>query len=297
MLKTILASVPFKDFLAIYTGRVLKKMLSRLNYDKYYLPLYTLINYYTGKGYSVKSHKRSLQVQGKNEFAPLKFLLRPGTSDNMVFNQVIGEGEYKTLVNMVAEAGITNDKILAIIDAGANVGFTSLFLKTHFPKAGIVCVEADRDNSQQLKKNIDVNGLQGSIQVLNNALWSNDTDSLVVTSDFRDGGSWSKSVTLESKGSAGATTKVQCITVQKIAATAQLNEIDILKIDIEGAEAELFKTPAFVQFLAERVKFLAVEIHEEFCSRQSIQKILTDNHFECREEGETDFCINKKLVP
>src|SRR5580692_2650273 len=55
-----------------------------------------------------------------------------------------------------------------IIDAGANVGYVSVFLANKYPAARIIAVEMDPDNVEILRKN--VRGY--NVDVVSGALWS-----------------------------------------------------------------------------------------------------------------------------
>src|SRR5438132_2611746 len=62
-----------------------------------------------------------------------------------------------------------------IIDAGANVGYVSVFLANKYPAARIVAVEVDPDNVEILRKNV-----QGyNVDVVRGALWSSHSHFLI----------------------------------------------------------------------------------------------------------------------
>lgn len=292
-MKRIFSTVSFKDFIFIYTGIFLNRVLGKFRFHSYYSPLYNLIRHYDQKDYNLRKNGKSLQVSGKDEYEGLEFLLRPGTSDSLVFEQVIVEKEYLPLIDIINKNAAT--KIETIIDAGANVGFATIFLKKYFSKAKVVCVEADPDNSKQLSKNVSLNRFDNDVHVLNVALWTSDNESLIIKRDFRDGDSWSIRVAPHSSNQNSNDTKIKCVTLQSIAKEYSLPLIDILKMDIEGAEAELFKNSEFINFLSERVRFCAIEFHEEVCSKSSLEAILNKNHFEIITDKETHFCINTRL--
>ena len=59
-------------------------------------------------------------------------------------------------------------------------------------------------------------------------------------------------------------------------------QIDLLKIDIEGAEQQIFNDePHLAQFLPS-VRFLILEVHDEFIDSQNICNILSGFHFTCK---------------
>ena len=74
-----------------------------------------------------------------------------------------------------------------------------------------------------------------------------------------------------------------------------ISQIDILKIDIEGSEKELFKSEKIESVLA-LTKFIAIEIHDEFNCRQLICDLLSVNNFYWTNVGELTIGYNKKLI-
>ncbi len=291
--KKIFSIVSLKDFVFIYTGIFFNKLFRKKNFDSYYSALHSLIISYSEKDYDLKINDNSLQVSGVAEFKGFEFLIRPGTTDGLVFEQVIQNKEYGLLIELIEKS--KPGSIRTIVDAGANVGFTTIFFRNHYKQAQIVCIEADHNNSLYLKRNILINKMENNVQILNKALWSNDEDVLLIKNDFRDGNSWSRQVSRQASGYVGIEEKVECVTMQTIAQNYGMSTIDILKIDIEGSEAELFKSTEFINFLAEKVKYLALEIHEEACTKTELESILTQNNFEILVDKETHFCINTRF--
>jgi FkbM family methyltransferase len=290
VVKKLFFIVSFKEFILICFEKLVNKLTGKSDISSHYLPLYKLIDEYSSKGYRLSTYKRSLLIFGKDNYKT-KFLLRTSTSDNKVFNQIIDAKEYYPLIEIIKSRQAL-DSIETIIDAGANVGFTAFFFRNHFPKAKIFCIEADSANFLQLNMNIKVNHEENNIKVLHRALWYNDNDELFINDEFRDGDSWSKSVS--KKSGFESTKKVKSITLNSTMSDNGISKIDILKIDIEGAEVDLFNDDAFVKTL-ERVRFLAIEIHDELNARNFIENKLSASGFIISQVGETNFCFNKNL--
>ncbi len=66
--------------------------------------------------------------------------LRKNSSDAQVFRQVVVEGEYAALTQFIQTKGFSS-AIRYILDAGANIGLTTLHLKQHFPAAEVIAIE------------------------------------------------------------------------------------------------------------------------------------------------------------
>lgn len=70
--------------------------------------------------------------------------------------------------------------------------------------------------------------------------------------------------------------------------------IDILKMDIEGAEKELFAA-SDLSFL-KHTKCIAIEIHDEFNCRNSIYQRLADYGFTRFNAGELTIGVNRNFL-
>ena len=71
--------------------------------------------------------------------------------------------------------------------------------------------------------------------------------------------------------------------------------MDILKIDIEGSEKQIFTSPVANFNFLKSTKCIAIEIHDEFDCREEICNILTDYGFVLFNQGELTIGINQKL--
>ena len=220
-----------------------------------------------------------------------KYILRIHTSDLEVFKQVVLNEEYGPLNSIAGTCGIQDPKV--IVDAGANIGMTVLFLKGIFPNSRIVALEPESDNFRQLRKNVAENGFEESTDLLQSALWISNSDTLYISHDFRDGNSWAKAVT----STPNKNQQVLSIDLAGIMGSIdQCTVIDILKMDIEGAESVLFSDNDFLDQLANHVRLLCVEIHEELQDKPRILRILTELNFSFEIISETVFAINKNLI-
>ena len=145
-MKKIFSIVSLRDFFIICLIKACLLILRKLKYDDHYESLLKLIRVYSQKGYKLKHVNKLLEVSELPGFAELRLLLRPNSSDSYVFEQVIEHLEYLPLYNYI-EAGKFKSKINTIIDAGANIGLTTLFFRHYFPTANIISIEADYFNS------------------------------------------------------------------------------------------------------------------------------------------------------
>lgn len=141
-----------------------------------------------------------------------------------------------------------------IIDAGANVGYSSLVFRMHYPSATIVAIEPDKTNCALFRKNC---GAYSQIHLLEGAVWPR-SQSLAITNP--EAHPWAYQV--------GATTSnhdgdaVRGYTIPEIIDTQAGGggRVDLLKLDIEGAECALFREGA--EEWLPRVDVILVELHD-----------------------------------
>ncbi|CAN5733783.1 hypothetical protein BH10BAC2_BH10BAC2_16340 [soil metagenome] len=285
---------PFKISFILFIGDLIRVLPKRFKYNKYARLRRDFLRL-NQKGFKPTYSKGAFSLYfSKRINRKCKVYLRAYTSDSNVFEQVIINEEYDAMYKMISSYNLTHN-IKFIADAGANIGLTSIYFLAQFEAAQIIAIEPDDDNFKQLKLNIHVNGLENSIIALSKALWANSSDSLVITNDFRDGDSWSKSVVPQDAGNTAPT--VSLITLADILALNEnLKIIDLFKIDIEGAECTLFKNSHFLTLIHEHVRFLCLEIHEEAGCLELILNFLNSNNFEVIFENQTFFCANRNLL-
>lgn len=211
--------------------------------------------------------------------------LRKASSDIMVFEQVFIHKEYTELVDIIQ---LNKIPIRTVIDLGANIGLTTIYLRNYFPDATFICAEPDELNFELLEANLS--GLS-NITMYQKAIWSTQKN-IYLNRNFRDGKDWAISV---SDNKSGAYAEVDTVTIDKIIRDNNLKEIDLLKIDIEGAEVELFKDEEQAGFL-NRTKVIAIEIHDEFNIRDIIISQLINHNFFMFESKQTLIAINASYV-
>ena len=212
--------------------------------------------------------------------------LRNGSSDYKVFQQVFINGEYKPLLDVIELNGI---EVKNIIDAGANIGLSTNYFLQRFPTARVICIEPDKSNFQTLELNVQQR--KDSVRLYNKALWYKN-ESLFLTDQFRDGEEWSRSISTSKKDSLS---EVAAITADELVRENSLATIDLFKIDIEGAEFELYKNSENLEYL-NNTKVIAIEVHKEINSPQIIIDILKKFGFVLFEYSETLVGVNKKFL-
>jgi FkbM family methyltransferase len=268
------------------------KIPGTLKYYQKYLPVKNEIESLLNDDFRIKRKKNHVIVNNPDKYPNQRYLLRLCSSDRKVLRQVITEDEYLPIINLIKEKGFENS-IKFIVDAGSNIGFSSIYFNSFFPDAQIIAIEPDESNYDHLLKNLAINKLDNKIICLKKALWTNNSDSLVISNDFRDRGYWSRSVKSSSDIEEDSVPSITLSDVIKQYGSNQI--IDILKMDIEGSEAELFKTKEFLYALSNSVRFFCLEIHHEFNIGEHIRSIFLENDLDFFDIGETTFCFNRNL--
>jgi FkbM family methyltransferase len=179
---------------------------------------------------------------------PQPFALRLGSSDWQVLNEIYLRGEYEELLK--CDLG----KPRWIVDLGSNIGLTLRLWRRHYPEARILAVEPDPDNVRILRMNAPESGTEKIIVAEACVLGH------VRPVQLQQGaGEWGYSVqdvAVDSPGKIAAFTMPELL--QRHCSDAM---IDLLKCDIEGAEAELFRNcGSWLQ----RVRFALVELHGSY---------------------------------
>lgn len=171
------------------------------------------------------------------------FSFRQGTSDVLAIRQVFVRHEYRRLQALKS--------VDTIIDAGANIGAASVLFLTMFPRAQLIAIEPDPGNVAVLRRNLEPYGER--VTVAEAAIWPVAEPLQLVPAQFRDKLDWSNQVKPASTGQI-----VDGLTMQQLLENSHWREIDLLKIDVEGAEVELFKGDT--SWLS-MVRNLCIELH------------------------------------
>jgi len=167
----------------------------------------------------------------------------------------------------------------AIVDGGSNIGSATLYFKTKYPGHFIVSVEPDPSNFEMLRRNCE--GVD-DVAVVQAAIWPVNTR---LTFEDPNSEKWAFSV----KEDLGRGGDVEAISIDEILSRYRIDRIALLKLDIEGAERELFSAPS-TQWL-DRVDILAVELHDRFkpgCA-QALYSALHGRQFNQEVKGDTIF--------
>lgn len=153
-----------------------------------------------------------------------------------------------------------------VIDIGANIGVSVAFFKCLYPDAQIYAYEPDPTNYARLTT---LKSTFEDIHPNNIAVWSKN-DHITFFSDSARGSSSSIVQRKTSQRKIDVVSKSFDQLLEEIPAES----IDLLKIDVEGAEKEIFS-----QFAAyNKIKTLVGELHHDLCDTKHLLQVIYNNY-------------------
>lgn len=167
---------------------------------------------------------------------------RFGTSDLGTFREVLIDEGYSFPTEQTPRL---------IIDAGANVGYTSVYFANRFPDATIIAVEPDRGNFRMLQRNT---AAYPKVRCVQAGVWSRDC--FLKVSNPEAGACAFQVEETEEPANA-----IPAVTLTTLLDSSGHLWIDILKLDVEGAEKQLFSAPDCARWLA-RTDLMMIELHD-----------------------------------
>ena len=199
--------------------------------------------------------------------------LRVRTADVSLCQQILLDAQYDSTLAVRPQV---------IVDAGANIGLASIFYANRYPEAKIIAIEPEASNYAMLRKNV---ALYPNVVPIHGALWS---EKKTLSGSSTDTGHHAYQVReengLDDQGRCGT---VRGLTLRELMTDLGIQHIDLLKVDIEGSEKEVFQNSAD---WIEHVGIIAIEIHEWIRSgcNESVYGAAKD--FEVRwQRGETTY--------
>ncbi len=172
-------------------------------------------------------------------------LIRNNPNDIQVFSQIFIFQEYNVNIREAIETEINT-----IIDCGANIGLASLYFLSKYPQAKIIAIEPEVKNYRMLSENL---ANYKNVTCLNKGVWDKETNLEIINGSRGDTGF------IFNESATPSENTIEAISIDKIINDFLLERVDILKIDIEGSEEQVFsKTGEWIN----KVRMIFCEIHE-----------------------------------
>ncbi len=166
---------------------------------------------------------------------------RKDSSDKIIFRQIFITRDYSFRSKI---------KPKLIIDAGANVGYSALWFANRYKDARIIAIEPESSNFKILKRNTRC---IKRIVPTEGGLWSKDTFLKIVDDEVDPCG-----FQVEEVGPSD-NSAIKAVTLNSILKESGCDKIDILKMDIEGSEKEVFSKN--LEWM-DRTNIIIIELHD-----------------------------------
>ncbi len=204
-----------------------------------------------------------------------KLVVRKGTTDCFVYRSVFLFHEFKLPIKIKPEL---------IVDGGAYTGFSALYYASKYPTARIICVEPEISNFTMLEKHTE--HLPNVIRI-NAGLWSKETFLRI-----RDMGNGNWGFAVE-EVSGAESYDVKGVTIEKILKESGFDRIDILKLDIEGSEKQLFTEN--YQAWIDKVNIIVIELHDRIIKgcTEALYSAINKDEWKEFKEGEKVILIRR----
>ncbi len=177
---------------------------------------------------------------------------------------------------------------LRIIDGGANIGVAAIHFNCVLEQdCEIICIEPLDSNADHLSKNVEINRYK-NITIVRKGLWNKITQ-LKPKIEHQLGMEWG--FTLEETSNPKESI-VEVTTIKDIMVERKWTGIDVLKMDIEGAEAFIFNDDKCLASFLPYTKIITIEVHSDFIPRDTVRSKLQSTGFVVFETGEHVVGVN-----
>lgn len=174
--------------------------------------------------------------------------LREWGSDLATFDEIVVAEIYKTVVSSLPQ-------VQTVIDLGANIGLASLYFAHYWPSCRLLAVEPNPETFAILESNLASFGRSNRCKALQAAVWN----AKAKLSPDQEPGHFSAFAVHEATAVHDTGAVIEGRTMADIINYSGFKAVDLLKVDIEGAEIQLFSGD--VGWLS-RVSNIAIEFHE-----------------------------------
>lgn len=228
--------------------------------------------------------KLGFELKNKYLYLPVKgytypVLFRYGSSDSLVLYQSLVRQEYSCLEPL--------EEPNLIVDCGANVGYSSIYFLNKYPNAHVIAVEPDDENFKVCTKNLLP--YSERVTLVHSAIWSHKAGLTVSRGENGESLEWAAQV-YECRE--GEEPDMYATDIYSLLEKSGLKSIDILKMDVERAELEIFSRN--YETWLDKVKNIVIELHDEDCEKVFF-KALSSYKYSLLKLGELTVC--KTLLP
>lgn len=155
-----------------------------------------------------------------------------------------------------------------VVDLGANIGAFSIYAATTARNCRLYAYEPMPDFFELMRLNVRLNGLEGVVECFNLAVAAEPESRELLAAG---NGSCFPSLGASHRPRRPASTTVGCTTIAAIVGLNALAQVDLLKMDIEGAEYESLYGTSVSCF--ERIREIRMEYHQLDADRRNVDSL------------------------
>jgi FkbM family methyltransferase len=168
-----------------------------------------------------------------------------------------------------------------IIEIGANIGVFTIYAASQEKNVVIYAYEPIKDNYDLLSRNITLNSLNNQVKSFNLGIASTAGKKTFYLIN-------SVKHTITSSHEKASSITLDCITLQDIFTNNKIDTVDLLKMNCEGAEYEIFyNTP---QTYLKKINEIRMEFHNVDNNRNNVQHLV--EFLELNGFSKTNLCVN-----
>lgn len=208
--------------------------------------------------------------------------LRKCGSDLATFQEIVVEEVYGVVLRAL-------ENVQTVIDLGANIGLASLYLAYNYPTCRLLCVEPNSETYELLKRNVSKLSRSGRCKTLKAAVW--DRHERLAADQKVPAGRYSSFAVRVA--SASEPSVLEGYSMTEILDYSGFDRVDLLKIDIQGAERKLFSTQD--SSWLDRVGAIAIEFHENSRNASGFDDILIQKGFEILQSEDHHTVLARKI--
>ena len=207
-----------------------------------------------------------------------RYLMRPTSMDLYTAGEIFADGVYDQIFSLLTP----HEEVKAILDLGGNIGMATEYLLRTYQNAVVVTVEPDLKNMELLRLNLKEELEERRVVDVHGAFWFEDaliqfhpaSNPIKVNEGY---------VTAGEEVSEGSV-QVQGSTINRLCSYFKddPSAIDLIKVDIEGAEEYLFKGD--LSWIS-KTRCLAVEFHGDSRASSDFDIVMAQYGFKIFDEN------------
>lgn len=202
--------------------------------------------------------------------------LRELGSDDLTFREIFLDDVYGDVVRRVPSCQ-------TMIDLGANIGLASVYFMSRY-NCRVFAVEPNPSTFSVLEKNLSQ---RPGAACLQGAVWSHAAN----LGGNQSAGADHFSMFSTEESSDG---EIQGYPLPEVIRRSGFAQVDLLKVDVEGAERELFKGP--LDWLRS-IRAIAIEFHDSSRDDIGFDRIMAEHGFQIEAEGGHTVVATRPVKP